>query len=112
MGTYTKNKKATAVKTTASGRLSHAEFVKKAIVSLRKDDYKGIHSVFTGFNNAFAKYFDGANPVDATTQLEKEGIIEIRPVKGGVILYLKGEAPAPRDTTAERADATLSKMGL
>jgi hypothetical protein len=31
-------------------RLSHEEFVKKAIVSLRKDGYKGIHTVYPGSN--------------------------------------------------------------
>jgi hypothetical protein len=38
-----------------SERLSHEEFVKKAIVSLRKEGYKGIHSVYSGFNVAFKK---------------------------------------------------------
>lgn len=31
-----------------SERLTHEEFVKKAIVSLRKEGYKGIHTVFSG----------------------------------------------------------------
>ena len=34
-------------------RLSQVEFVKKAIVSLRKEPYKGIHTVYSGFNEAF-----------------------------------------------------------
>ena len=44
---------------TMSEKLSHEEFVKKAIVSLRKEGFKGIHTVYSGFNNAFKKYFDG-----------------------------------------------------
>jgi hypothetical protein len=91
-----------------SERLSHEEFVKKAIVSLRKEGYKGIHSVFSGFNNAFKKYFDGENPVEVTNRLGQEGKIVIRPVKGGVMIYLPEDAPMSRDS----ADETLKKMGL
>ena len=40
-----------------SEKLSHEEFIKKAIVSLRKDGYKGIHTVYSGFNSAFKKSF-------------------------------------------------------
>jgi hypothetical protein len=88
-------------------RLSHEEFVKKAIVSLRKDGYKGIHTVYSGFNEAFKKYFTGDNPVEVTNNLAKEGKIAIRPVKGGVMLYLPEEAPG-----ASTAEETLKKMGL
>jgi hypothetical protein len=88
-------------------RLSHEEFVKKAIVSLRKEGYKGIHTVYSGFNEAFKKYFAGENPVEATNNLSKEGKIVIRPVKGGVMLYLPDEAPG-----SSNADETLKKMGL
>jgi hypothetical protein len=88
-------------------RLSHEEFVKKAIVSLRKEGYKGIHSVYSGFNEAFKKYFTGENPVEITNKLAGEGKIIIRPVKGGVMLYLPEEAPG-----ASTADEALAKMGL
>jgi len=89
-------------------RLNHEEFVRKAIVTLRKEGFKGIHSVFSGFNNAFKKYFEGENPVEVTNKLSQEGKIVIRPVKGGVMLYLPEEAPASRDS----ADEALKKMGL
>lgn len=88
-------------------KLSREEFVKKAIVSLRKEGFKGIHSVYSGFNEAFKKYFDGENPVDVTNRLASEGKIVIRPVKGGVMLYLPEDAPG-----AGSADQTLKKMGL
>ncbi len=91
-----------------SGKLSYEEFIKKAIVSLRKEGYKGIHSVYSGFNNAFKKYFDGENPVEITNKLAKEGKIALRPVKGGVMLYLPDEAPETRDA----GDDALKKMGL
>lgn len=88
-------------------RLSHEEFVKKAIVSLRKEGYKGIHTVYSGFNEAFKKYFEGENPIDVTNSLAKEGKVVIRPVKGGVMLYLPEEAPG-----GGSAQETLKKMGL
>lgn len=91
-----------------SEKLSHEEFVKKAIVSLRKEGYKGIHSVYSGFNNAFKKYFEGENPVEVTNKLAKEGKIVVRPVKGGVMLYLPEEAPNTKDPASE----ALKKMGL
>jgi hypothetical protein len=89
-------------------KLNHEEFIKKAIVSLRKEGYKGIHSVYSGFNNAFKKYFDGENPVDVTNKLAKEGKIVVRPVKGGVMLYLPEDAPETKDA----GDDALKKMGL
>jgi len=91
-----------------SEKLSHEEFIKKAIVSLRKEGYKGIHTVYSGFNTAFKKYFDGEDPIKATNQLAEEGKIVIRPVKGGVMLYLPEEAPK----TANAGDEALKKMGL
>jgi hypothetical protein len=89
-------------------KLSKEEFIKKAIVSLRKDGYKGIHTVYSGFNEAFKKYFDGADPVQATNKLAGEDKIIIRPVKGGVMLYLPEDTPQKGQT----AEDALSKMGL
>lgn len=90
-----------------SEKLSYEEFVKKAIVSLRKEGYKGVHTVYSGFNDAFKKYFDD-DPVKVTNRLAQEGKITVRPVKGGVMLYLPDDAPASRD----RGDDALEKMGL
>jgi hypothetical protein len=80
-------------------KLTEEEFVVQAIRKLRKDPYRGIHSVYSGFNEAFRKYF-GTNPVEATSRLAAEGKIESRPFKGGVMLFLPGEAPK-RPTTDE-----------
>jgi hypothetical protein len=88
-------------------KLSHEEFVKRAIVSLRKEGFKGIHSVYSGFNEAFKKYFSDENPVDATNKLAAEGKIVIRPVKGGVMLYMPEDAPG-----SGSAEQVLKKMGL
>ena len=72
---------------------SYEEFVRRAIESLRAEGYKGIHSVYSGFNDTFRRYFNGADPVNITNQLAAEGKIVIRPVKGGVMLYLPEDAP-------------------
>ena len=80
-------------------KLSEEEFVIQAIQRLRKEPYKGIHSVYSGFNEAYRKYF-GANPTEATSKLAAAGKIVTRPLKGGVMLFLPGEAPQ-RPTTDE-----------
>ncbi|MBI4849643.1 MAG: hypothetical protein HY808_13920 [Nitrospirae bacterium] len=89
-------------------KLNHEEFIKKAIVSLRKEGYKGIHTVYSGFNTAFKKYFDGEDPIKVTNQLASEGKIVVRPVKGGVMLYLPEEAPQMKNA----GEDALKKMGL
>jgi hypothetical protein len=75
------------------GELTPEEFTLKAIERLRTPPYKGIHSVYSGFNEAFREYFPLLDPVEVTNQLAKEGKIVIRLVKGGAILYKAGEAP-------------------
>jgi len=88
-------------------KMSPEEFVKLAIGRLRLENYKGIHSVYSGFNDAFKSYYDGANPIDATGELGRLGKIVLRPVKGGVMIYLPGEGPE-----MSRGDMALKKMGL
>ena len=73
-------------------KLTEEEFVVQAVKKLRKDPYRGIHTVYSGFNEAFRKYF-GTNPIETTSRLAAEGKIEIRPFKGGAMLFLPGEAP-------------------
>jgi len=72
-------------------KLTEEEFIRKAIKKLR-GKYKGIHSVYSGFNAAFKEYY-GTNPVETTQRLASQGKINIRPVKGGVMLYLPEDAP-------------------
>jgi len=88
-------------------KLSPEQFIRLAIARLRLENYKGIHSVYSGFNDAYKSYFDGANPIDATGELARTGKIMLRPVKGGVMLYLPGEGPE-----MSRGDLALKKMGL
>jgi hypothetical protein len=72
--------------------ISEEEFVYRAIRRLRKPPYRGIHTVYSGFNQAFKEYF-GKNPVEVTQKMAAEGKLVIRPVRGGVMLYLPEEAP-------------------
>jgi hypothetical protein len=76
-----------------SQKISPEEFVRLAIQKLRSQPYKGIHSVYSGFNEAFKTYYSGQDPVEFTKGLSEDGRIVIRPMKGGVVLYLPKEAP-------------------
>ncbi len=74
-------------------RISHEDFVKRAILKLRDTSKsRGIHSVFSGFNNAFRMYY-GEDPVEAIKELEREGRVQTRLVRRGAMLYLPGEGP-------------------
>ena len=74
-------------------RLSYEEFVTKAILNLRDTSKsKGIHTVFSGFNKAFREYFN-CDPIPITQDLVKKGIIDLKPVRGGVMIYLPGDGP-------------------
>ena len=78
-------------------KLTEYEFVATAIKKLRKPPYKGIHSVYSGLNQAFREYFN-KDPVEATRKLVEEGKIATRPVRGGAILYLSEDAPSSTDS--------------
>ncbi len=85
-------------------KLTEVEFIVRAIKKLRQPPYKGIHSVYSGFNQAFREYFH-KDPVEATTRLAQEGKIATRPVKGGALLYLPEEAPG-----AAASSSVLNKI--
>ena len=87
--------------------LTPQQFVIRAIETLRNPPYKGIHTVYSGFNQAFREYFPGLDPIDITRQMAEEGTIVIRLAKGGAILYKAEEAP-PSVSTKE----TLKRLGL
>ena len=74
-------------------KISYEDFVIRAIARLRNPDKsKGIHTVYSGFNNAFRKYYN-EDPIPITKMLADKGIIEMQPRKGGMMLYLPGEGP-------------------
>ncbi|MBM4333801.1 MAG: hypothetical protein FJ117_21725 [Deltaproteobacteria bacterium] len=81
----------------STAKISEEEFVFRAIKRLRKPPYRGIHSVYSGFNQAFKEHF-GKNPVEVTIKMAEEGKIVTRPVRGGVMIYLPGEAPGAKES--------------
>ena len=82
-------------------QLSEEEFVLRAIRRLRKPPYLGIHTVYSGFNQAFKEHF-GKNPVEVTKKMAEEGKVVIRPVRGGVMLYLPSEVPKPKESVLQK----------
>lgn len=81
--------------------VSEEEFILRAIKRLRKPPYRGIHSVYSGFNQAFKEHF-GKNPVEVTIKLAEEGKIVTRPVRGGVMIYLPDDAPKPKESVLQK----------
>lgn len=71
-------------------RLSHKEYILQEIKRLRTKNFKGIHVVYSGFNAAFRDYFK-EDPIPIVKKLEAEGVVMTKPVKGGVMLYIKNE---------------------
>jgi hypothetical protein len=84
-----------------TGQLSEEEFVLRAIRRLRKPPYLGIHTVYSGFNQAFKEHF-GKNSLEVTRKMAEEGKVVIRPVRGGVMLYLPNEAPKAKDSVLQK----------
>ncbi|MEX0934940.1 MAG: hypothetical protein WDZ70_01265 [Candidatus Paceibacterota bacterium] len=67
-------------------RMNKRSFVLKAIHTLRKTGYIGIHAVYSGFNKAFREYYND-DPIAEVDKLVAKGVIVKQPVKGGVMLY-------------------------
>jgi hypothetical protein len=85
----------------SSTKIGEEEFVLRAIKRLRKPPYRGIHSVYSGFNQAFKEHF-AKNPVDVTKRMAEEGKIITRPVRGGVMLYAPDDAPKPNESVLQK----------
>lgn len=88
-------------------RLTVEEFVVRAIEKLADPGRTTIHTVYSGFNNAFRDYFPGLNPVTETEKLVKEGKVAFRFCPGGALIGKPGAIKA-----LESSMATLKKMGL
>jgi len=83
-------------------RSTHKEaFVIDRIKKLRDPKRStGIHTRYSGFNQAFKDYF-GEESRATTDKMTAEGKLEIKPSKGGVMLYLPGEGPVIKDPLAD-----------
>ncbi|OHA16787.1 MAG: hypothetical protein A3C79_00450 [Candidatus Taylorbacteria bacterium RIFCSPHIGHO2_02_FULL_45_28] len=90
-----------------SQKLTIEEFTLLAVDKLPKGDKQMIHTVYSGFNEAFREYFPGKDPVAEVNQLAKEGKISFRLCRGGAIIAKPGvieSVPKSKDT--------LQKMGV
>jgi hypothetical protein len=76
------------------------EFVRRAVLRLRKGQAKSIHSVFSGFNSAWRQYYK-TDPVSGVKALEEAGMCVTHPTRGGVRIYLPEDAPARKPSTEE-----------
>lgn len=89
-------------------KLEFEAFIKKAIVALRKDGHKGIHTRNSGFNSAFRKYYGldskSTVPIEAVNKLATDNKISMRLTVGGAVIYLPGEYEG------DTADKTLGKI--
>lgn len=84
------------------------EFALLAIERLKKPGQAGIHTVYSGFNEAFRVYFADKDPVKEVQTLAEAGKIDFRMAKGGAVIYPPGKMPA---NTAS-AETALKRMGL
>jgi hypothetical protein len=71
-------------------KLAEAEFTRRAIVAGRKAGWKGLHTVYGGYNQAFREYY-GSDPIVAVNRMVTAGVIESHYAKGGAMIYLPGE---------------------
>ena len=98
--------------------LTELQFCQRAVLKLRRDPYKGIHTVFSGFNSGWKEYF-GTDPVAGTRKLagyvlegdkwvkRNEGQIFLTPAKRGCMIYLNAD-----DVPNSTAKKALATMGL
>ena len=90
------------------GKMTEKEFVLAAIPRLRDlSRSKGIHTVYSGFNQAFRTHF-GTDPRVTTDAMAQAGELIVRPARGGVMLYLSDDAPDFVDKGAEALEKILA----
>ncbi len=90
-----------------SEKLSVEQFVFRAIERLAPEGKNIIHTVFSGFNQAFREYFPGEDPIEAVKKLHEEGKISFGLRRGGAII-----APPGVIQSTPKTQDTLSKMGI
>jgi len=98
---------------TPSDKMTVEEFVREAMDKLIEPPYKGMHVVFTGFNEAFRAYFPDKSPRAELDKLVEEGVIVVHRATGGAIAYWPDNVPLTyEEKRAKKRDRALGKMGL
>ncbi len=90
----------------ADVKMPHKEFVERSIKALREPPHKGIHVVFSNFNEAFRQYF-GEEPRPIVDKLVTEGFLISRPAKGGAIIMLASDV-GTKEKAKINADASAA----
>ena len=87
-----------------NGKIGMEQFFKQAMAEWHKlhpdAKSKGIHSVFSGFNESLREYygFDQAQGIAAMNALVEAGKVVSIPRMKGPMLYLPGDAPSSKLT--------------
>lgn len=92
-----------------SSKMNYQEFVVKAIKSLRDPPYKGIHVVYSNFNNAFRQYYD-EDPRPIIDKLVEDGVLVSRIARGGAIIMLAVDADEKMKKRDGGASSALAKI--
>lgn len=87
-------------------KMSYREFVERSIKALRVSPHKGIHVVYSGFNNAFRQYYN-EDPRSVTDKLTEEGFLVSRLARGGAIIALSSESDQKSN---DSVSAVLAKI--
>lgn len=83
------------------------DFVYAAIEELRDPGHIAVHTVYSGFNQAFREFYrgEGLDPIAEVNRLVKAGLLKRRFVKGGALISNHPTFKGSRDISA-----SLKKM--
>lgn len=79
-------------------RLTHEEFIFRAIRKLPKPPYVGLHVRYSGFPEAWAKYFGNVDYNPIIDKMIADGKLTHRLSKGGITVYIPGTDPREKRT--------------
>lgn len=75
------------------------QYVLAAITAHKKETGRaGLQPVWSGFNVRFKEKFPKIDPVELTKDMAEHHVIAIRPIKGGVLLFLPGDSTSSSGT--------------
>ncbi len=91
----------------AKQKLSAQEFITRAIEHGRTGESKGLHVVYSGFNEAFRSYFPDADPRQVVDTLVEQGVLASHGCRGGAMIYLAADAPVREGDKGKKLLATM-----